>query len=100
MSFSRDSCSDAAVAACPAGIALPTDSAREGGMYHCAMVDPKVLNAVAAVNAPLAYGPPPDAGLGGPPRRRAHPGRRSNPPADPAFAERFAQDDPLAAMSL
>jgi hypothetical protein len=24
----------------------------------------------------------------------------SNPPADPAFAERFPQDDPLAAMSL
>ena len=24
----------------------------------------------------------------------------SNPPADPAFAERFSQDDPLAAMSL
>jgi len=54
MTFSRDSCSDAAVAACPAGIALPTDSARERRMYHCAMVGPKVLNAVAAVNAPLA----------------------------------------------
>jgi len=24
----------------------------------------------------------------------------SNPPADPAFADRFPQDDPLAAMSL
>jgi hypothetical protein len=69
-------------------------------MYHCPMPDPKVLNAVAAVNALLAYRPPPDAGLRAPPRRRPAPGRRQRPPADPAFAERFPQDGPLAAMSL
>ena len=32
-------------------------------MYHCPMPDPKVLNAVTAVNPPLVYRPPPDAGL-------------------------------------
>ena len=32
-------------------------------MYHCPMSDPKVLNAVTAVNPPLVYRPPPDAGL-------------------------------------
>jgi tRNA pseudouridine32 synthase / 23S rRNA pseudouridine746 synthase len=32
-------------------------------MYHCPMPEPKVLSAVAAVNAPFAYRPPPDTGL-------------------------------------
>jgi hypothetical protein len=81
------------------GLSRPAiDSALERRMYHCPMPDPKVLNAVAPANAPLAYGPPPaserhlDAVL--------TLADGSNPPADPAFAERFPRDGPLAAMSL
>ncbi|MBL8420586.1 MAG: hypothetical protein JNK92_08095 [Dechloromonas sp.] len=73
---------------------------------------PKVLSAVAAVNAPLACSAfvatclPILADLRLAPASERHLDAvltladGNNPPADPAFAERFPQDDPLAAMSL